>query len=146
MFGSVCGEGLPVPCPHLHRPSSKKGRAAESLFTLSVLHRILPRMSSNLCPALLSQVVPQMACSLDFCEPKNWSPTAASTQYTERHLTNLISPAYPLEVVTLGPSRRHPRAVRVGQELHQGDPGDEGNSLDGREGFRVKKRLLGGCI
>ena len=32
--------------------------------------------------------------------------------------------------------------MRVGQELHQGDPGDEGNSLAGREGFR--RLYLGG--
>ena len=30
----------------------------------------------------------------------------------------------------------------MGQELHQGDPGDEGNSLAGREGFR--RLYLGG--
>ena len=32
--------------------------------------------------------------------------------------------------------------MRVGQEFHQGDPGDEGNSLAGREGFR--RLYLGG--
>ena len=36
--------------------------------------------------------------------------------------------------------------MRVGQELPQGDPGDEGNSLDGREGFRVKRGCLRGPI
>lgn len=36
--------------------------------------------------------------------------------------------------------------MRVGQELPQGDSGGEGNSLDGREGFRVKRGFLGGPI
>ena len=37
----------------------------------------------------------------------------------------------------------------MGQELHQGHPGDEGNSLDGREGVQgeeevVRRLYLGG--
>ena len=155
---SVCGEGLPVPCPHLPPAFFQEKKGSWVTLWSSCLHFLCLSQHSAwdvryplfFCPALLSQGIPQTACSLEFCEPKegpkNYSPTATSTQYADRHSTNLIPPPYPPEVLTLGLSRRHPGAVRVGQELLQGDSGDEGNSLDGREGFRVKQGFLGGPI
>ena len=117
---------LPCATCLLPRKGGQLSHSLKLLLTLPLSFTAFYPGCLSFCPALLSQVVPQMACSLEFSgpkeEPKNWSPTATSTQYADRHSTNLIPPPHPPEVLTLGPSRRHPGAV---------------NSLRGTLGMKV---------
>ena len=75
-FGSVYGEGLPVPCPppapafFQERKDSWVTLGSSCLHSVSFTAFYQGCQVISLCPALLSQGVPQMACSLEFCEPR----------------------------------------------------------------------------
>lgn len=134
--------GFSCSLPHLHLPSSKKGRTAESLFQAlvyvpSVLLITVPKTSHILSlflsgtgfprvfprrPAPRSSVNPQMA-------QRTGLPWLQAPQYTDR---------LGFEKASWGSAggRATPSGGPLGTKVI---PWRE-------EGFRVKQRFLGGCI